>query len=105
MITMQLSEVHHIMSNTEEIHELTFELKQRLLIDTETDSKHTHQIENRIKNVNFIESKVLATQVNIQLGYLSGQVHWNVWPLSSEFYENCQLAKSTGTLGQHNRSE
>ena len=30
------------MSNTEEIHELTFELKQRLLIDTETDSKHNH---------------------------------------------------------------
>lgn len=42
MIAMQLSEVHHIMSNTEKIHKLTFELKQKLLIDTETDSKHIH---------------------------------------------------------------
>lgn len=42
MIAMQLSEINHIMSNTEEIHELTFELRQRLLINTETDSKHNH---------------------------------------------------------------
>lgn len=41
MIAMRL-EVHHMISNKEKIHKLTFELRQRLLIDTETDSKHNH---------------------------------------------------------------
>lgn len=72
---MQSSEVHHIMSNTEEIHEFTFEISQELLINTETDSKHNHNIESLIKNANFEGSKTAVTQVTIQLGFLSGQVH------------------------------
>ena len=46
MIVMQSSKVQHIMSNTEEIHELTFELGQKLLIN----------IENLNKKANFAES-------------------------------------------------
>lgn len=84
MIVMQSSKVQHIMSNTEEIHELTFELGQKLLINIETNSKHNHNIENLNKKANFAESKTSVTQVTIQQSaYLSGQVHWNGCSLSS----------------------
>ena len=56
MIVMQSSKVQHIISNTEEIHELTFELGQKLLINIETNSKHNHNIENLNKNAQFMKN-------------------------------------------------
>ena len=38
IVMQQSSKVQHIMSNTEKIHKLTFELSQELLINTETGS-------------------------------------------------------------------
>ena len=91
MIAMRLSEVHHIMEEAtmnrdtydkmillklkgmskaykeqdeiEDIHELTFEQRLALLIDTETDYKHNHKIERLIENANFVESKASVTQI------------------------------------------
>lgn len=91
MMTLHLSEVHHIMEETqmnrdtyekivalrlpgmaktyleqeemEDILQLTFDQRLELLVDAEVDSQRIHKIERLINNAHFAESKASITQI------------------------------------------